>query len=252
MRDGDVARGEDPRDAGLEALVDEDPVVDRQARGLRQRVRGRRADPDDHEVGVDPRPVGRLDGLDPPPLPWIATTRWSPTIRTPCSAWTSPRSRRPPSRAPLQRHRRVEDHRHVRARAAGSRRRPRRRSSHRRSTTTRFAVPAAVRTPSESSIVRRYRTRPGRRRGPRAAAARSPSRSAAGRSPTRRPRSRTTCAARRVDRRHRRRRLAGQRAARRTTPRRGRRPVAAPRRRAGTPWTGAGGCTADGLGRRTG
>ena len=52
---GDVAGGEHARDAGLEALVGQDAVVDWMPGGLGQPGARRNADADDDEVGLDRR-----------------------------------------------------------------------------------------------------------------------------------------------------------------------------------------------------
>jgi hypothetical protein len=61
---GDVAGGEHARHAGLEPLVDVDPVPDREA-GLGGEPRARlHAHADDDEVAVELAPVGGADPLD--------------------------------------------------------------------------------------------------------------------------------------------------------------------------------------------
>ena len=61
---GDVAGGEDAGRAGLQVLVDEDPVVDGEA-GLRGELGARlHADADDDEVAVERAPVAGADALD--------------------------------------------------------------------------------------------------------------------------------------------------------------------------------------------
>jgi hypothetical protein len=85
---GRIAGDEDVRRAGLQVLVGEDPVLDGDP-GL-----GREPDPrlhpypDDHEVALQPAPVGGAHPLDRP----VSLERLDPrpiSIRTPWSAWMS-------------------------------------------------------------------------------------------------------------------------------------------------------------------
>src|SRR5919107_6171265 len=60
----DVAGREDPRDAGLQAPVDENAVVDGEPRRRREVRAGRRTDAHDHAGAVDRMPRPGADALD--------------------------------------------------------------------------------------------------------------------------------------------------------------------------------------------
>jgi hypothetical protein len=66
MRVGDVAGGEHARGAGPQALVDDDPVLDREAGARGQGGPGSHHDTDDDHVAVERPPVARAHPLDPP------------------------------------------------------------------------------------------------------------------------------------------------------------------------------------------
>ena len=254
--DGDVARGEDARARSSRGgrltripLSTARPAASASARP------GRRADPDDHEVGVDPRPVGRLDGLDRAAAArGTATTRWSgdqPHAVLGVDVAVDRPDLRPEH--PLQRDRGVGDRRvtsrpscRIDAATSAPIQPP-------PMTTTRCAVPAAcaerirvvdrAQVPDPVEVVARDRragrgSEPGRDQQPVEPDAPTVAEDDLPRPPRRWPRPSSTARA--------------PRAARRTTPRDGRRPCRARRRRAGTPWTAAGGCTADAPRSRTG
>ena len=85
---GDVAGGEYAGNAGLEALVDEDAVVDGEAGPLGQADARLYADTDDDEVALELRPSlvrTRSTALSPS----NASTPVSINIRVPWSVWMS-------------------------------------------------------------------------------------------------------------------------------------------------------------------